>query len=511
MLLRGWIVAVTLVSATADFAWLLHRPQSNSVVVRWSSSLSTIRCAAVPVEGGVGFDSLNSTTYKGSSISYNVSGFASLPLWSTGLRGLDPGVRNACRLPDGSVFTFRALGVPQGSEPLPHNLFIVGDIGRTVHSTAVIGAMTSHLQLLGAAPPPLHAPDAPPTASASVILLGDLSYADGTPAGWDVWQRLMSPLLSSVPATVVPGNHDVVRGDDTRAYEARFSGDDAGSAANASRGDKDVATEGCLLQSQIRGGLSGGRSLAAMPLPHLARPGYWDALVAPPFHVIYLCVYELCTREEQAAPGGRTHSADESSEPSPLGPSQSAWLEQELACRVNRTLTPFLVVALHPPLYHASASHIGEALTSRVREWLEPLLLRWRVDAVVGGHEHTFEVTAPMAFGTPVPTCEGGITHVTVGTGGAFGGGLFDAWVQPRPLWADREGAAWYGYATLEAVAHPLHSAVPARLTYWQVKRTGEDGSAPMATVEYASNISSHANTCDSHDASMQHSSLAGT
>lgn len=126
-----------------------------------------------------------------------------------------------------------------------------------------------------------------------------------------------------------------------------------------------------------------------------ALPGLYSAYSSGPFHVIVLCVYGSCLSG------------------SALSPAQVAWLEQELACRVDRTATPFLIVALHPPLYHSSTIHRGDA--DGVRGALEPLLLRYGVDAVLAGHVHAFEATLPIAAGV-VSECEGTV-HVTVGTG----------------------------------------------------------------------------------------------
>lgn len=88
---------------------------------------------------------------------------------------------------------------------------------------------------------------------------------------------------------------------------------------------------------------------------------------------------------------------------------------QELSCRVDRAVTPFLVIALHPPLYHSSESHRFEPDTMMVRFAIEPLLLSVGVDLVIAGHVHAYEVTQPISHGD-VDECDG-IVHVTVGTG----------------------------------------------------------------------------------------------
>lgn len=48
---------------------------------------------------------------------------------------------------------------------------------------------------------------------------------------------------------------------------------------------------------------------------------------------------------------------------------------------------------------------------------LEPLFLEYRVDMVLGGHVHSYTRVCPMASWKCVE--KGGITYITVGTGGA--------------------------------------------------------------------------------------------
>jgi 3',5'-cyclic AMP phosphodiesterase CpdA len=91
----------------------------------------------------------------------------------------------------------------------------------------------------------------------------------------------------------------------------------------------------------------------------------------------------------------------------PIGPGspQRLWLEEDLAS----SKAPWKFVFLHVPLY-TSMTHHGD--NTFLRESLEPLFRKHKVDAVFQGHDHFYERSHPI----------GGILYVTVGTGG---GGLY--------------------------------------------------------------------------------------
>lgn len=92
----------------------------------------------------------------------------------------------------------------------------------------------------------------------------------------------------------------------------------------------------------------------------------------------------------------------DSSMPGVLGPragDQLAWLDDALASSTNQ----WRVVALHHPLY-SSGKH-GSTLA--VRDVLEPILTRRRVDLVLSGHDHDYERSH----------VQGGVTYVVSGGG----------------------------------------------------------------------------------------------
>ncbi|MER3482815.1 MAG: acid phosphatase [Meiothermus sp.] len=80
---------------------------------------------------------------------------------------------------------------------------------------------------------------------------------------------------------------------------------------------------------------------------------------------------------------------------------QKAWLEAALGA----STAPWKVVTLHQPLY-SSGIHGGNRA---LRQAIEPLLTRYKVNLVLTGHDHDYErLTAK------------GITHIVSGGGGAY-------------------------------------------------------------------------------------------
>lgn len=128
-------------------------------------------------------------------------------------------------------------------------------------------------------------------------------------------------------------------------------------------------------------------------------------------------------------------------DPSPGAP-LGDWLAADLAA-VDRSVTPWLLVGIHRPivetemypsdyavgaptaLYLSLPLSIGTlspvpsspTTAAGLRAILEPLLLRYSVDAVLAGHYHSFQRSCAMAALQCVP--EGGIVHYTTGAAGA--------------------------------------------------------------------------------------------
>ena len=126
---------------------------------------------------------------------------------------------------------------------------------------------------------------------AAVVLVGDLSYADGWCPRWDSFGQLFETLAATVPVLTTGGNHELSRSENNVAYNSRYSTPHIGS------GSPDQT--------------------------------YWGREVGP-VHLLSVYTY-----------GGYT--------PDSL---QYQWLENYLATKINRARTPWVVVSALYTCHH---------------------------------------------------------------------------------------------------------------------------------------------------------------
>lgn len=252
---------------------------------------------------------------------------------------------------------------------LPYRLGLVGDLGQTKHSVQTLEHLSANR------------PD-------SVLLVGDLSYADGYQPRWDTWARMVSNHTSQLVYMFLPGNHEIESSKDKYdtvdflAYMKRFE----------------------------------------MPFAHSgsSSPLYYSYDVAGA-HVIMLCSYSAYEEGSQ----------------------QYNWLARDLA-KVSRTSTPWVVVGMHAPWYNSNHNHKGEG--ERMRKAMEPLLYQYGVDFVVSGHVHAYERSYPIHN---YQKDECGPMYINVGDGGNREGLDHDYFKQPD--WsAMREPS--YGHGILDLI-----------------------------------------------------------
>jgi 3',5'-cyclic AMP phosphodiesterase CpdA len=87
-------------------------------------------------------------------------------------------------------------------------------------------------------------------------------------------------------------------------------------------------------------------------------------------------------------------------------PEQFEWLEKEL----KASTSDWKIAVFHHPLYSSGNSH-GSDL--RLREMLEPFLVKYNVSVALSGHDHVYERLKPQK----------GITYFVVGSGGELRAG----------------------------------------------------------------------------------------
>ena len=209
------------------------------------------------------------------------------------------------------------------------------------------------------------------TASPAVFHIGDISYARGYASLWEQFFSQISAMTPHLPWMTIDGNHER----DWPDSGSSFAGGDSGGEC------------GVALAQRFH-----------MPNPSDALPNdkTWWSLDFGPIH------FTIISTEH------------EFNKTTP----QYVWFNEDLAA-VNRSKTPFLLVAGHRPMYtdhHSSAEDIGTELI----KVLEPLMIKYQVDAAFWGHVHTYERTCPVHNYTCVHENVGVINFVTGAAGGWF-------------------------------------------------------------------------------------------
>ncbi|KAJ4819468.1 Purple acid phosphatase [Rhynchospora pubera] len=191
-----------------------------------------------------------------------------------------------------------------------------------------------------------------------LLLPGDLSYADGNQSLWDSFGLLIQSYASSRPWMVTEGNHEREKSHDHQQIEPfiayshrwRMPYRESGSTSNL----------------------------------------YYSFDVAGAVHVIMLGSYA------QFGP----HS------------DQYKWLVSDLS-KVDRSVTPWLIVLLHAPWYNTNEAHQGEG--EDMRKAMEALLYGGRVDIVFAGHVHAYERFTRI-YNNAADSC--GPVYITISDGG---------------------------------------------------------------------------------------------
>eukprot|EP00937_MAST-01D_sp_MAST-1D-sp2_P003288 g3288.t1 len=151
---------------------------------------------------------------------------------------------------------------------------------------------------------------------------------------------------------------------------------------------------------------------------------------------------------------------------------QLQWLEADLAAAnepAQRAKVPWVTINVHHPFYCSSVTmgngrgaeplrQLGEmpdgfagcvgtgaATAEKVRQQLEPLMLKHGVDVFFAGHEHNYDVSWPVAHGQPVQkdyTNPQAPVHIVTGAGGAP---ALDKFGPPGPYTRLQKSAWGYG------------------------------------------------------------------
>jgi hypothetical protein len=279
---------------------------------------------------------------------------------------------------------------------------VVGDVGQTEDSMSTLSSLLQEVH-----------------ANSQLALLlhpGDISYADCQQPLWDYFmEHVASPLASSLPWMVAPGNHEaeveVGTGLAFTAFEARFDMpavmDAKVKAAEAGRHRPDECAP-----SDWSGHYDGGNAFYSFD--------------AGPVHFISLNSY---TDHGSAS-------------------AQYQWLSKDLDS-VDRRRTPWVVAQYHCPWYSSNSDHQLEPQTLHMRESMESLLKEAGVAVTFAGHVHAYERTHPISEWQR--SLEGSV-HITIGVGGNHEGHA-NKWL-PRSSWSAFRDSESFGYG----IAHVRNS-----------------------------------------------------
>lgn len=242
----------------------------------------------------------------------------------------------------------------------------------------------------------------------AVLHIGDIAYAVGHASQWDEFYNFVQPVASAVPYMQAIGNH-----------EANFPG------SNSFFQTLDSAGE-CGVPYAMR--FTGGRCESVVVAGGVDPSSLYYSFVMGSVHVAVL------STEHDFRTGG----------------AQWRWLQGDLAA-VDRLVTPWLLVVGHRPMYIDSTWNTtvdsDQYVAALLRAAIEPLLLRYKVNAAFWGHHHSFQRTCPVANEICAESSHG-VVHYGVGMAGMT---LSTNLMPKAPAWSLRAELV-YGLSAVDAV-----------------------------------------------------------
>lgn len=210
-----------------------------------------------------------------------------------------------------------------------------------------------------------------------VLHLGDLAYATGYGAKWDLFLDQMTPISAQIPYMTALGNHeqDWKRGGGNEPHA--FGGADSGGE--------------CALPTYTR---------FPMPVPIVGDQGqdngWYNFTQGPTTFVIFNSEWNVTK-----------------------GSPQFDFLHSALSS-VDRDVTPWVVVGCHRPIYTKNRTDGADSMLGY--EDVEDLLQKFEVDFMLYGHVHNAQRTCPIYRSQcTTNTTQGGFpgtVHAVIGNGG---------------------------------------------------------------------------------------------
>jgi acid phosphatase type 7 len=331
--------------------------------------------------------------------------------------------------PCSNTFKLKTPPAP-GAQNGVASFFVYGDLGDwNVHATGPLPVKRSATTIQ------LMRRDMDATSANYVAIMhdGDLAYAMGKTYLWDQFGALIEPVASEIPYMVGIGNHEY-------CYDSGGANDPSG--AGATNGFHPL--EGNY--GRDSNGECGVPTNKRFIMPNNGNKIFWWSTE------IGLVHHTQISSEHDYTPGSVMYK----------------WLENDLKS-VDRKKTPWLMLHLHRPMYTSEAYESDNRVSLLIRKSLEPLLGKYRVDAVFSGHYHAYELTCPVFDGSCRAESAGvGLMkaqapfHIMVGSAGADvdNVGYYDV---PWRLDAQLE----YGYGRVH-----VHNATHAK---WEFVRNRDE------------------------------------
>jgi hypothetical protein len=254
------------------------------------------------------------------------------------------------------MFQFTVPPAPGTKEPL--SFFVYGDLGDWGIQGASQGPVSRTVTTLELMRQDINRKDRHYVAA---MHDGDLSYAMGRTFLWDQFGTMIESVAAELPYMVSVGNHEY-------CHTSGGQGKDP-SGAGATNGFH--PPEGNYNGDSL--GECGVPTDKRFHMPENGNKVFWYSFEMGLVH----------------------HTVISSEHDYTVGSKMYQWLQKDLA-KVDRSITPWLILHLHRPLYCSEDFDADYRVSLFLRKHLEPLLGKYKVDIVFSGHYHAYERTCPV-------------------------------------------------------------------------------------------------------------------
>ena len=267
-----------------------------------------------------------------------------------------------------------------------------------------------------------------------VLLIGDLSYGEGHGYLWEQWMNLISSTIATKVAFMVSiGNHEYdhmlpsatgtgydisgAKGNGFHPIWGNFGDDSNGECgvptAKRFYGPKSTFSETNNINTN---NINTNRyNIKQMKTIKTMRTGENDENVNVTSNGVFWYSFNYESMHVIMLSSEHSYYHNSSYETPAF-----SFVKNDLM-RVNRTLTPWLVVGIHRPLYTSQDEIYDIEIGMHLLNELEDIMYEYQVDVVFAGHLHSYQRTCALyqwkCVGRNIDS-KNGITYITVGTGG---------------------------------------------------------------------------------------------